>query len=305
MFEPLCAALDAAGIAYAHNEPLADHCTFRIGGPADLFVRPETEEQLCTGIALCKEQGVRCYLLGNGSNILFEDAGFRGAVIDLTALKTGIGMKEEPSGECSVTVGAGTKLSTLCIFAHNHSCAGLEFAYGIPGTVGGAVYMNAGAYGGEIRQVCKQVEVMNRQGQRRVLTAEEMGFSYRHSVLEETGDIVLSAEFTLTPAEPEIIRGKMKELIGKRTASQPLDLPSAGSAFKRPVGGYAAALIEQAGLKGFRLGNAGISEKHAGFAVNLGGATAGEMRQLLQTVSDRVYETSGIRLEPEIRIWNP
>ena len=146
---------------------------------------------------------------------------------------------------------------------------------------------------------------MNRQGQRRVLTAEEMGFSYRHSVLEETGDIVLSAEFALTPAEPEIIRGKMKALIGKRTASQPLDLPSAGSAFKRPVGGYAAALIEEAGLKGFRLGNAGISEKHAGFAVNLGGATADEMKQLLQTVSDRVYETSGIRLEPEIRIWNP
>ncbi|HAL87977.1 MAG TPA: hypothetical protein DCO69_02400 [Clostridiales bacterium] len=132
-----------------------------------------------------------------------------------------------------------------------------------------------------------------------------MGFSYRHSVLEETGDIVLSAEFTLTPAEPETIRSRMKELIGKRTASQPLDLPSAGSAFKRPAGGYAAALIQEAGLKGFRVGNAGISEKHAGFAVNLGGATAKDMKKLLQTVSDRVYEASGIRLEPEIRIWNP
>ena len=202
-----------------------------------------------------------------------------------------------------IRVMAGVTMSRAAVVAANSGLSGLEFAHGIPGTVGGGVYMNAGAYGGEICQVCSRVEVMNRQGERRVLTNAEMGFSYRHSVLEETDDIVLSAEFTLTPAEPETIRARMKELIGKRTASQPLDLPSAGSAFKRPTGGYAAALIEQAGLKGFRVGNAGISEKHAGFAVNLGGATADEMKQLLQTVSDRVYENSGIRLEPEIRIW--
>ena len=163
--------------------------------------------------------------------------------------------------------------------------------------------MNAGAYGGEICQVCDRAQVMNRRGESRWLTREELDFSYRHSVLETTGEIVLAAEFTLTPADPEAVKAKMKELIGRRTASQPLDLPSAGSAFKRPVGGYAAALIEQSGLKGFRVGNAAISEKHAGFAVNLGGATAEEVRTLLQTVSDKVYAQTGIRLEPEVRIW--
>ena len=179
----------------------------------------------------------------------------------------------------------------------------MEFAHGIPGTVGGGVYMNAGAYGGEISQICKQVTVMNLQGDIRTLSKEEVGFGYRHSVLEESGEIVVSAVFALTPDSPEEVKARMKVLQMKRSASQPLDLPSAGSAFKRPAGGYAAALIEQAGLKGFRIGNAAISDKHAGFAVNLGGATAGEMKELLQTVSQRVFEASGIRLEPEIRIW--
>ena len=166
MFEPLCAALDAAGIACTRNELLADHCTFRIGGPADIFIKPCDEIQLCRAVAFCKEQGARYYLLGNGSNILFEDAGFRGAVLDLTAMKTGIGMKENIPGEesgvvyCNVTVGAGMKLSTLCNFALNHSCTGLEFAYGIPGTVGGAIYMNAGAYGGEMKDVLTSVEYL-------------------------------------------------------------------------------------------------------------------------------------------------
>ena len=194
-------------------------------------------------------------------------------------------------------------MSRAAVFAANLGMSGLEFAHGIPGSIGGGVYMNAGAYGGEICQVCHRVQVMDRQGNTRWLSREEMAFSYRHSVLEETGDIVICAEFTLTPAEPEAIKARMKELIGKRSASQPLDLPSAGSAFKRPVGGYAAALIDAAGLKGFRVGNAAISEKHAGFAVNLGGATADDVKALLKTVSDRVFEQSGIRLEPEIRIW--
>jgi len=163
--------------------------------------------------------------------------------------------------------------------------------------------MNAGAYGGEICGVCERVEVMDRSGTIRILTGEEMQFSYRHSVLEDTGDIVISADFRLVPGNPEEIKAKMKELIGKRSASQPLDLPSAGSAFKRPVGGYAAALIDQAGLKGYQVGGAAISTKHAGFAVNLGGATAADVQNLLRQVSDKVYENSGIRIEPEIRIW--
>jgi UDP-N-acetylmuramate dehydrogenase len=209
----------------------------------------------------------------------------------------------ERIGDTAIRVAAGVTMTRAAVFAANLGLSGLEFAHGIPGTVGGGVYMNAGAYGGEIKDVCTAVEVMDMDGNVRTLSGEEMGFSYRHSVLEETGDIVLSATFRLISAPVEEVKGKMKELMGKRSASQPLDLPSAGSAFKRPVGGYAAALIDQAGLKGFTVGGAAISTKHAGFAVNVGGATAEDVKNLLQQVSDIVFEKSGIRLEPEVRIW--
>jgi UDP-N-acetylmuramate dehydrogenase len=205
--------------------------------------------------------------------------------------------------ETHLRVMSGVTMTRAAMFAANHGLSGLEFAHGIPGTVGGGVYMNAGAYGGEICQVCDRVEVMDHNGNIRVLSGEEMQFSYRHSILEETGDIVLCADFALTKDEPETIKARMKELIGKRSASQPLDLPSAGSAFKRPVGGYAAALIDQAGLRGFQVGGAAISTKHCGFAVNLGGATAADVQELLRQVSQIVFEKSGIRLEPEVRIW--
>ena len=163
--------------------------------------------------------------------------------------------------------------------------------------------MNAGAYGGEISQVCMKAGVMDMEGSTRILTNEEMAFSYRHSRLEDTGEIVLYADFALTPSTTEEVRGKMQELMSKRKASQPLDLPSAGSAFKRPVGGYAAAMIDQAGLKGYRVGGAAVSEKHAGFVVNLGGATAQDVKTLLHQVADKVFDVTGIRLEPEVRIW--
>lgn len=281
------------------SEPLAKHTSLRIGGGAEVMAFPKNAEELAKILKTSALLDGNFAILGAGTNILAPDEGVQGLVICLKDCLGGI----EPLPGHKLRVMAGVTMSRAAVVAANSGLSGLEFAHGIPGTVGGGVYMNAGAYGGEICRVCSQVEVMNRRGERRILTNEEMGFSYRHSVLEETGDIVLSAEFTLTPAEPETIRSRMKELIGKRTASQPLDLPSAGSAFKRPAGGYAAALIEEAGLKGFRVGNAGISEKHAGFAVNLGGATAKDMKALLQTVSERVYEASGIRLEPEIRIW--
>jgi len=281
------------------DEPLAKHTSLRIGGGAEVMAFPKNAEELAKILKTSALLDGNFAILGAGTNILAPDEGVQGLVICLKDCLDGI----EPLPGHKLRVMAGVTMSRAAVVAANSGLSGLEFAHGIPGTVGGGVYMNAGAYGGEICRVCSQVEVMNRRGERRVLTNGEMGFSYRHSVLEETGDIVLSAEFTLTPAEPETIRSRMKELIGKRTASQPLDLPSAGSAFKRPAGGYAAALIQEAGLKGFRVGNAGISEKHAGFAVNLGGATAKDMKKLLQTVSDRVYEASGIRLEPEIRIW--
>ena len=197
----------------------------------------------------------------------------------------------------------GTLQESLAMFAAREGLSGLEFAHGIPGSVGGGVYMNAGAYGGEMGRVCESAELMTVAGEIYTLQGGQMDFSYRHSCLENSGDIVLSALFALTPDDSEAIKGRMKELQAKRSASQPLNYPSAGSAFKRPKQGYAAALIDQAGLRGYRVGNAAISEKHAGFAVNLGGATAAEVRQLLEDVANIVEEKSGIRLEPEIRIW--
>ena len=281
------------------NEPMAKHTSFRIGGGVEVMAFPKQPEELAELLKISALLDCKCAILGAGTNVLAPDAGLSGLVICLKDCLDGM----QKLSDTRIRVMAGVTMSRAAVFAANLGMSGLEFAHGIPGSIGGGVYMNAGAYGGEISQVCHRVQVMDRQGNTRWLSREEMAFSYRHSVLEETGDIVICAEFTLTPAEPEAIKARMKELIGKRSASQPLDLPSAGSAFKRPVGGYAAALIDAAGLKGFRVGNAAISEKHAGFAVNLGGATANDVKALLKTVSDRVFEQSGIRLEPEIRIW--
>ena len=231
--------------------------------------------------------------------MLAPDEGTPGLVICLKDSLSGM----ERLDDTRIRIMGGITMARAAVFAAGVGLSGMEFAHGIPGTVGGGVYMNAGAYGGELSDIIESVEVMDFQGNIRRLSCEEMDFSYRHSRLEEEGGIVISADFVLIPRAEEEIRSLMKQLQTKRTASQPLDLPSAGSAFKRPVGGYAAALIDQAGLKGFRVGGAAISEKHAGFAVNLGGATAADVKQLLQQVSDRVYETSGIRIEPEVRIW--
>ena len=288
-----------SGLELRLNEPMAMHTSLRIGGAAEVMAFPKTEDELAELLKLSALLDCKCAILGAGTNVLAPDEGVSGLVICLKDCLNGM---EKLSGT-RIWVMAGVTMSRAAVFAANLGLSGLEFAHGIPGTIGGGVYMNAGAYGSEICQICYRVEVMDRQGNTRWLSNAEMEFSYRHSVLETTEDIVICAEFNLTPDQPEEIKARMKELIGKRSASQPLDLPSAGSAFKRPVGGYAAALIEQAGLKGFRVGNAGISEKHAGFAVNLGGATAKDMKELLQTVSDRVFAQSGIRLEPEIRIW--
>ena len=306
--ERLKQLLQAEEIRFVENESLAAHCTFKIGGPADVFARPETEEQLCRVIALCKACGVKYYLLGNGSNILFEDAGFRGAVLDLTAMKTGIGMKENIPGEesgvvyCNVTVGAGMKLSTLCNFALNHSCTGLEFAYGIPGTVGGAIYMNAGAYGGEMKDVLTSVEYLAADGNIVEVPAAELDLSYRHSIFEENGGCILSATFRLKKGDAASIKARMDELMQKRIDKQPLDKPSAGSTFKRPAGAFAAALIDQCGLRGYRHGGAAVSEKHCGFVVNLGGATCADVLALCDEVRAVVKEKTGYDLEKEIRV---
>ena len=281
------------------DEPMAKHTSFRIGGGAEVMAFPKTAEELADILKVSALLDCKPAILGAGTNVLAPDEGLSGLVICLKDALDGM----EQVDATTISVMAGVTMTRAAVFAANLGLSGLEFAHGIPGTVGGGVYMNAGAYGGEICQVCKCVEVMDMDGSVRILTGEEMAFSYRHSRLEEEPGIVIRAEFSLTPGNPEDIKAKMKELIGKRSASQPLDLPSAGSAFKRPVGGYAAALIDQAGLKGYQVGGAAISTKHAGFAVNLGGATAADVRKLLREVSDRVFENSGIRIEPEIRIW--
>lgn len=281
------------------DEPMSRHTSFRIGGAAEVMAFPKNEAELSELLKVSKELDIFHAILGAGTNVLAPDEGMTGLVICLKDCLNGT----ELLPDNFLRVMGGVTMSRAAVFAANHGLSGLEFAHGIPGTVGGGVYMNAGAYGGEIGQVCIQATVMDADGQLHVRSREEMDFRYRHSRLEETGEIVTSAVFQLTAAPAEEIRQRMKELQACRIASQPLDYPSAGSAFKRPTGGYAAALIDQAGLKGYRVGNAAISGKHAGFAINLGGATAADVTQLLWQVSDKVYENSGIRLEPEIRIW--
>jgi len=281
------------------NEPMSGHTSFRIGGPAEVMAFPKSREELSRILKASALLDCKPAILGAGTNVLAPDAGIAGLVICLKDCLDGM----EQLDETGIRVMAGVTMSRAAVFAANLGLSGLEFAHGIPGSIGGGVYMNAGAYGGEICQVCRQVEVMDRNGNIRILNNEQMQFSYRHSILEDSEDIVISADFSLMPGESEVIKARMKELIGKRSASQPLDLPSAGSAFKRPVGGYAAALIDQAGLKGFRVGGAAISSKHAGFAVNMGNATAEDVISLLQQVSDKVFDQTGIRLEPEVRLW--
>ena len=281
------------------DEPMSRHTSFRIGGPVAVMAFPKSAEELAEILKVSALMDITPAILGAGTNVLAPDEGIDGLVVCLKDCMGGM----EQLDETTIRVAAGVTMTRAAMFAANLGLGGMEFAHGIPGTIGGGVYMNAGAYGGEIKDICTFVDVMDKDGNITRRTAEEMKFSYRHSVLEDEGGIVLAAEFKLVPTSAEDVKAKMKELQAKRSASQPLDLPSAGSAFKRPVGGFAAALIDQAGLKGYTVGGAGISTKHAGFAVNVGGATAADVRNLLSQVSDIVYEKSGIRLEPEVRIW--
>ena len=281
------------------DELLARHTSFRIGGEAEVMAFPKNANELS---ALLKKSALldwKFAILGAGTNVLAPDEGVRGLVICLKDCLDGM----RQTDETHIQVMAGVTMSRAAVFAANLGLAGMEFAHGIPGTVGGGVYMNAGAYGGEISDICESVQVMDYSGEVKTLSRDQMDFSHRHSCLEGREAVVVSAVFGLIPGSSDEIRSKMKDFQQRRMASQPLDLPSAGSAFKRPSGGYAAALIDQAGLKGYRIGGAAISEKHAGFAVNLGGATAADVKALLAQVSETVNNSTGILLEPEIRIW--
>lgn len=281
------------------NEPLSKHTSFHIGGPAEAMAFPADTQQLCELLKVSRLLDTVPRILGSGTNILAPDEGLRGLTI---CLKSGFDQMEQLD-ETHIRVGAGVSMTSAALFAAGLGLSGLEFAHGIPGSVGGGVYMNAGAYGGEIKDVCTQVDVCGYDGTLMSFTAEQMDFSYRHSRLEDEPGIAVSAVFVLQKKNETEIRNLMHELAAKRKASQPLDKPSAGSAFKRPVGGYAAALIDSAGLKGYQVGGAAVSEKHAGFVVNLGGATAKNVVDVLTQVSELVFKHSGIRLEPEVRIW--
>ena len=287
-------------ISLRFDEPMAKHTSFRIGGPAEVMAFPKTREELSALLKTAALLDKKPAILGAGTNILAPDAGIPGLVICLKDCLCGM----ERLDETQIRVMAGVTMARAATFAAGLGLSGMEFAHGIPGSVGGGVFMNAGAYGGEICGICREVEIMEPDGRLVCRSGSEMGFSYRHSILQEQGGIVISAVFALTPGDPQAVKDKMKELLGRRSASQPLDLPSAGSAFKRPAGGYASALIDEAGLRGYQVGGAAISTKHTGFAVNLGDATAADVLTLLDNVSNLVFQKTGIRLEPEIRLWS-
>ncbi len=286
-------------ISLRFNEPMSRHTSFRIGGGAEVMAFPKTAEELSHILKASALLDCKPAILGAGTNVLAPDEGIPGLVICLKDCLDGLKQLDEDR----IWVAAGVTMTRAAVFAAGLGLSGLEFAHGIPGTVGGGVYMNAGAYGGEICQICERVDAMDIRGNILSYSKDEMDFSYRHSRLEDEKGIVLGAVFRLSPKPEQQIRELMADLMNRRKKSQPLDMPSAGSAFKRPVGGYAAALIDQTGLRGFRVGNAGVSEKHAGFVVNLGGATSRDVREVLKQVSDKVFANTGIRLEPEVRIW--
>lgn len=296
LLEELTAALP--GVELRAGEPLSAHTSFRIGGPAEVMACPRTEAELTAVLAACRARGIGPRILGGGTNILAPDEGLPGVVISTRGLD-GLRM----TGENQITAGAGVPLARLAVFAQQHGLTGLEFSHGIPGTVGGGLYMNAGAYGGELVQVAVAAAFLTPEGELRRFDAPAMELGYRHSAFMALEGVIVSGTFRLTPGDPEEIRARMRELMEKRKASQPLELPSAGSTFKRPVGGYAAALIQEAGLKGFRVGDAAVSEKHSGFVVNLGRATSADVTALIAQVQERVKANSGIELEPEVRIW--
>ena len=279
------------------KELMDTHTTFRTGGPADYYVEPENREQLAAVLALCREQGVPFYILGNGSNLLVGDKGYRGVMVSMGRAWSRILVEG-----CYIRAGAGAALSAVAREAQKNGLTGLEFAAGIPGTVGGAVVMNAGAYGSEMSGVLTRVTVLAPDGQFLVLGAGELELGYRRSCIPEREYVVLDAEFKLVPGDPERIQAYMNELSMKRRSRQPLEYPSAGSTFKRPEGHFAGKLIMDAGLRGFSVGGAAVSEKHCGFVINRGGALASDIMELCRIIQTRVRDQYGVELEMEVKV---
>ena len=278
------------------EEPMRLHTTFRIGGPAQFFVIPRTQEEAAAAVRLCRSEGAPYYIIGNGSNLLVSDKGYRGVVIQLFKEFSDINIEGT-----RIRAQAGASLAKIAAEALRAGLAGFEFAAGIPGTLGGACIMNAGAYGGEMKDVLLAVTVLTKDGEIREIPREELDMGYRTSRVSREGWIVLGATIELARGDEKEIRAKMEDLKQRRTDKQPLEYPSAGSTFKRPEGYFAGKLIQDAGLKGLRVGDAMVSEKHSGFVVNCGNATAADVDGLIRLVQEKVREDSGITLEPEVR----
>lgn len=282
--------------ALKEEEPMKGHTTFRIGGPAQYFITPKSTQELAGTISLCKRFSIPYRVIGNGSNLLVSDQGWRGAVISTEALKN------TSCSQNTIWAEAGVSLTRLARLAQEASLTGLEFAAGIPGTLGGALVMNAGAYGGEMKDIVAWADVLALDGTIHRKTPNQLKMGYRRSCIPEEGYTVLAASLSLKPGEPESIAAKMEDLAFRRKAKQPLDYPSAGSTFKRPPGYFAGKLIDDAGLRGFQLGGAAVSEKHCGFVINRDQATAEDVLNLCEEVKRRVKEQSGVELELEIKV---
>lgn len=278
------------------EEPMSEHTTFRIGGPAEVFVMPGSAEEVRAVAGVCRKEQVPYYVVGNGSNLLVSDQGVRGVVIQI-----GKEMKEIRVDGESVTAQAGALLAAVANRALAEELTGFEFAAGIPGSLGGACVMNAGAYGGEMKEVAETVTVLTPQGEILTIPGEQMGFGYRTSIVAERDYIVLEARIRLRRGREEEIKALMDDLRERRLSKQPLEYPSAGSTFKRPAGYFAGKLIQDAGLRGFTVGGAQVSEKHCGFVINSAGATAADVVELMRRVADTVEEKFGVRLTPEVK----
>lgn len=278
------------------EEPMKSHTTFRIGGPAEVFIMPKSVKQVQMAVKICQEEQIPYFILGNGSNLLVSDRGYRGVIIQMDR-----NMGEIQVEGTEIQAAAGALLSSIAVAARRESLTGFEFAGGIPGTLGGAVVMNAGAYGGEMKDVLKEVTVMDGDGKIFTLPASELEMGYRTSIIKTAGYLVLSARITLSRGKEEDIKARTRELSEMRTQKQPLDYPSVGSTFKRPEGYFAGKLIMDSGLRGYSVGGAMVSEKHCGFVINKGNATAEDVVSLMKHVTEVVQEKYGVTLEPEVK----
>lgn len=295
LYQELCGILGEENVFT--KEPMSRHTTFRAGGPADFFVTPEKEGQVRKTLSLLKEAQVPRYIMGNGSNLLVGDRGYRGVILQICKKMNRIRIQDTV-----IQAQAGALLSKVAAEAQAKGLTGFEFASGIPGSLGGAAMMNAGAYGGEMKQVLIQAQILNASGEIEDVLAEEMELGYRSSVFSRNGGVILSASIQLEPGDPSAIQSRMEELKFLRTSKQPLEYPSAGSTFKRPEGYFAGKLIQDAGLRGFQVGGAQVSEKHCGFVINKDQASAMDIRSLMEQVSEKVYTRFGVRLEPEVKL---